>query len=138
MIDERDHQVIQEAYSEYLQSYKWDFFYTITTRNKYGSDITLQRSIERWAANSHVRRAFVAIENGKATGRLHSHGLIKMAGPGNYPEFSPVLWKSAFDRFGRSTIEPIRALGDVSSYCSKYVLKGRGEYNFFGQWARKD
>lgn len=65
---------------------------------------------------------------------MHIHGLIS-DGEGS---FEPRLllpwdqWDKLFHRFGRTKVELIRSEEAVRKYCAKYVLKGAGDYNFYG------
>ncbi len=78
-------------------------------------------------------RIFLACEPHKFSHNLHAHGLIH-GGNGLY---SPKVLQKVLDkRYGRSQVGVCRSVGQVASYCSKYVTKlGDGDnYDFFGYW----
>lgn len=48
------------------------------------------------------------------------------------------IWKSLFKKFGRSKVERIISVEDVSKYCSKYIMKeqhfSQDTYSVVGNW----
>lgn len=135
-----------KALSDWLQTYNWDYFLTVTTRYPRKDSIAFMRDIYRqfqetdnslWSNPDGLHlpgRIFLACEPHFLQHRLHAHGL--MAGlPGMYP---PKVFQKALDlRFGRSRVERCRNQSYVAGYCAKYVTKisDGDNYDFFGQWA---
>lgn len=134
-----------KALSDWLQTYHWDYFITVTTRYPRRDAISFMRDIygqmsatesSLWSNPDGLHlpgRIFLACEPHRLQHRLHAHGL--MAGlPGMYP---PKVFAKALDlRFGRSRVEACRNQSYVAGYCAKYVSKftDGDNYDFFGQW----
>lgn len=134
-----------KALSDWLQTYHWDYFLTVTTRWPRRDAISFMRDINAQFCESETSlwsnpdriylpgRIFLACEPHRYRGSLHAHGLL--AGlPGLYP---PKVFQKALDlRFGRSRVERCRNQSYVAGYCAKYVTKitDGDNYDFFGQW----
>lgn len=145
-------EVEKSAMAEYLKSYRWDDFITVTfdpekSYTKTGRKEPYYASKTVWnelAENNNVARAFIAVEPHQS-GDLHIHGLIagSIRSNGNliYPE--NVIWQNLFDKYGRSKVEKCRDVPAVTDYCAKYILKQQSRvcdyYNFYGNrlaWQR--
>lgn len=131
---------IRKAYSEYLQQYRWDYYATVTFREPRKDPYYAMKAVSGFLwRESGAGRAFLAAEPHKS-GDLHIHTIMAQPikrGYRIYPGMGTPeeVWQGLFDRFGRSKVEPIRGAGDVSDYCSKYVLKGQkvaDHYSFLG------
>lgn len=98
--------------------------------------ISLIRDIRKTTGD--VERIFLACEPHKYSRNLHAHGLVAEWEPAYLPERSDVygqysrlsLWHDYFREFGRSRVEPVNNVGQVSAYCSKYVTKYTDGDNF--------
>lgn len=129
---------IRQAYSDFLGSYEWSDFFTITFRAPRRDMYAALRDCEDWAHRGGIARTFMACEP-HTTGMLHVHGLAYVNWPGDSVSgLSYDAWHTAFRRFGRSKFERCRSHEDVTGYCSKYVTKSnsRYEYAFGGNWTR--
>ncbi|MBA7537139.1 hypothetical protein ES705_29406 [subsurface metagenome] len=124
---------IQEAYAEYLQTFSWDYYSTVTFR-KLRRD-SLAAAAKVWAVldgKFSASRAFIAVERHVLDGvhlhLLHQH--YHELGLQSVRAYS--MWLYLFKAFGRTTVEAIRSPEQVSTYCSKYVSKGE-QFNLFGE-----
>lgn len=136
--DFRNSTSAREAYARYLQGFEWDYFATITWKRHFRDSIKAHERVWEIIA-SHCERAFLAVERHRYPNHdCHVHGLIKV------PRFSGVesghnywsaegIWRDCYYNAGRSRVEAIRSAEDVSSYCSKYVVKRLSEYCFYGR-----
>ncbi|MBA7553336.1 hypothetical protein ES705_45926 [subsurface metagenome] len=124
---------IQEAYAEYLQTFSWDYYSTVTFRRLRRDSLAAAAAV--WAVLDGkflATRAFIAVERHVLDG-VHCHLLHQ-----HYHELglnavkAYSMWLYLFKAFGRTTVEDIRSPGDVSTYCSKYVSKGE-QFNLFGE-----
>ncbi len=124
---------VSEAYAEYLQSFSWDFYSTVTFRRLRRDPLAAAAVV--WAClygKFLATRAFVAAERHALDG-IHLHLLHQ-----HYHEMgrqgvkSYSIWLYLFKAFGRTTVEAIKSPEQVSSYCSKYVSKGE-QFNLFGE-----
>jgi len=136
----------QNDLSEFLQSYTWDYFLTVTCRYPRRDSISFMRDISGslfdrttlgWSNPDGLNlpsRVFLACEPHRLSHNLHAHGLISGL-PGIYP---PKVFQNALKRrFGRSGVSRCRNQSHVAGYCAKYVTKitDGDNYDFFGQWA---
>ena len=148
-MSENDH-LIKSGYSDFLQSYSWQSFYTITCRKPRRDNLAFIRDIDNAIREQSLSfRSFVAIEPHR-TGFIHAHGLLSFDIPLRDPEgiylgFSHEEINRRFRyNFGFSRDSKIRTLTKTTNgvqtgvllYCSKYVVKcDRGyEYDFLGDW----
>ncbi len=124
---------VTDAYAEYLQTFSWDYYSTVTFRRLRRD--TLAAAAAVWAVLDGkflATRAFIAVERHYLDG-VHLHLLHQHyhdLGLNAVKAYS--MWLYLYKAFGRSSVEQIRGPGDVSSYCSKYVVKEE-QYNFFGE-----
>ena len=121
----------RRSVADFLESKKWHYFFTITFRRPRRDVISIQRDVKQHLRGFTRGRAFIAIEPHKSS-LAHVHGLIRSSSP--FPNFkASTLWIELFQRFGRSTVSPVRSQHEVAGYCSKYVAKGSAyEYDFIG------
>lgn len=132
--------------SDWVQSYTWEYFLTVTSRIPRYDAIAFMRDVENiltsrecdWWSNPdglHLpTRMFMACEPHKTSRNLHVHGLIHGLPHAIYP---PTVLQKPLDRiFGISRVEKVLNTHRVSSYCAKYVTKlGDGDnWNLFGNW----
>lgn len=132
--DERNHQEIMEAYSQFIQSYDWDFFFTVTFRRERNDGIRAHEHVWSCLKSAGAHRVFIATESGRLTGRIHNHGLfaykcrpVNSLGCGE-------MFERLHRSFGRSQVSPCRSPSATAEYCSKYVMKGLRDYDFYGEW----
>jgi hypothetical protein len=124
------------AYSDYLQSYNWDYFLTATFRGSWRDSLKASDAVWEALYGCNAQRAFLAVEKHRYPNwNCHVHGLVSGYSPGWEP---PMLlpweiWQTLFQRFGRSQVSAVRSIEDVASYCSKYVVKRMSHYGFYGQ-----
>lgn len=124
----------KEQYAEFLQSFEWDYFATITFKHERHD--TLKAISDVWEfLNAKpvqpVSRAFLAAEPHQ-TGALHLHGLLLANFNTTWrplPEARHLQY-ILDKRFGRSRIEAAREDGAVTNYCSKYVVKNNNLYDY--------
>lgn len=121
---------LQRSFSTFLTSRKWHAMFTAT--------FAVQQKYPHTAIEmvSHrlpfYRKAFIAAELHKLGG-YHCHGLV---------EFSHLVsgdmdalctnTVTSLKRGGFCTVAPIRDTNAVSAYCTKYITKEMGDYEFFG------
>ena len=125
---------LTQAYADFLQSHQWDYFATITFKRERRDSMAAIRDVWR-ALNppgfQKIHRAFLACEPHQ-TGALHIHGLMLANFETNWRPLPYDFNVQDFlnHTFGRSRIEPARNETDVSSYCSKYVVKNSNIYDY--------
>lgn len=130
---------VKQAYADYLQTFEWTHFYTLTFRRERRDVLAASRDVkEFFREKAYFQRAFVAVEP-HTTGALHVHGLGYTAPPVpagvRWAEnYATDMWRDAFKRFGRNKVEPIRGHHEAAAYCAKYVVKELGgfDYDFYG------
>lgn len=126
--------IARESYSRYLQSFDWDYFATVTFRKDWRDSIKAHETVWENLA-PYCSRAFLAVERHRYPNyNCHVHGLLKThtfetGSPMFTPEF---LWVGLYVHFGRTQVEEIREMSQVSNYCSKYVVKRLSDYAFYG------
>lgn len=134
-----------EELSEWIQTYSWRYFITVTNRRPRKDAISFMRDInqtltdretELWSDPDGMHlpsRLFIACEPHRYQDNLHAHGLCN----GLDSLYSPrIMQKALQKRFGRSDVSLIRTRNDVATYCSKYVTKWKDgdNYDYFGNW----
>lgn len=123
----------KEALSTYLQGKVWDAYFTVTFQRPANY---ARLAIDRVAKALYpVRKAFVAAEPHKL-GNYHVHGIAEFHDADT--DADRVLAK--FQKLGFSTMQIARSNGAVSTYCSKYITKELGDYEFLGyadDWQRE-
>ncbi|MCK4819694.1 hypothetical protein KA005_28265 [bacterium] len=135
---------MEKEIGSFLQTYNWDYFFTVTPRYPRKDPIAFMRDIwneikptpqfDRFGFNTHVTRAFMACEPFFLGRNLHVHGLIA----GDHDIYLPWRLVGPLDSYlGRSRMELCGSQKQVSNYCSKYVSKylGGDNYDFFGEWS---
>ena len=126
----------KQAVSDYLQSQNWTHFYTITFRSQRRDRLAVLRDVaDHFHRIGTYRKSFVAVEPHSSGLGVHVHGLAEFERHPivRYSDQSTMLWRKSFRRFGRNKFEQLRSLENVSSYCSKYIVKGKEfEYSFDG------
>ena len=135
---------MQETYSDWLQTYNWDYFFTATFRSPRREPYYVQKHVWAELQKHEVARAFMGVEP-FASGDLHIHGIMSGRGGGFEPEIALPweIWRGLFDRFGRAKVEACNSRAAVSTYCAKYIMKAQhivsDHYGVFGNaesWRR--
>lgn len=104
----------------------WSVFVTLTFRWESSIDAAV-RAFERFMAREcRDVSYFFAVERNPSRDGFHVHAIWADC----HHLSRKSMWQRWFDRFGRGRIEPIRGLGDVTDYCSKYVTKEGSWWNF--------
>lgn len=118
-------------YADFLSTFPWDIYSTITFRQKRVDSIYWSKRIFEVLSKFDATRAFVACESHRLDG-IHFHILSRHL---PCPESLSPLWKYCFKAFGRSKIEFVgennKSELSVSRYCAKYVVKGN-RFEFMG------
>ena len=130
----------KEHLANWLKSYHWDYFITVTPRQPRYDGMAYMRDIWQYLAEDYtvrfeeygVERAFLACEPFETHHDLHAHGLLF----GSDIQLPWVIGDDLNHRFGRSRCELARSHSQVSAYCAKYVTKDHrcDNWNMFGQW----
>jgi hypothetical protein len=115
---------IKQAYTDWLKSYNWDYFFTTTFRSARREPYYAAKHLWTELKKFNVGRSFVGVEPHQS-GELHCHGLIAGVAPGWKPELCLPwdIWNGLFKRFGRSKVEACNSQEAVTGYCAKYILK---------------
>jgi len=119
-------ELLQQAYSEHLNSFPWDIYLTQTFKRTRRDGTNAVSSVWRILEDKFdCVRAFIAVEPHYLDG-IHLHGLLRcIPWQDNLPiRMSKYLMKA----FGWNTYSLARSQGIISWYCTKYVVK---ENNFF-------
>jgi hypothetical protein len=130
--------LIRDQYSQWLQTYFWDYFVTVTFRSPRKEPYYALQHVWHSLQNYNVARAFLACEPFKSGGDIHVHGIVAGRSPGWRPEVRLPweIWQGLFNRFGRSKVELCNSLAAVSNYCTNYILKDQSSsmdyYELFG------
>ena len=108
---------------------RWDAMFMISNRVKVPRCETMERAFVSWMKHDWPGvPTFYAIGLHPGGHGAHCHGTMKLNGRGI---LWTTIWKSAFDRFGRSSFEPPRVTGSVLGYISKPAI---GEALKHGHW----
>ncbi|MBA7537130.1 hypothetical protein ES705_29397 [subsurface metagenome] len=131
---------ITDAYAEYLQTFSWDYYSTVTFRRLRRDPLAAAAKV--WSildGKFAATRAFIAVEKHVLDG-VHCHLLHQHYHEiGSQAVLAYSMWLYLFKAFGRTTVEAIKSSEQVSTYCSKYVSKGE-QFNLFGEpqaWAQQ-
>jgi len=144
-----DRRQLQEAYGEWLDTFEWHLFTTLTFR-KTPSSRTSINHFRRFAR--HLERLapggigyFVGSETGGDYGREHLHALIRVAPDPNsdcihsHGERVHSLihpsWKWWFNAYGRALILPFERDKGATHYVTKYVTKTLADWDIGGNLA---
>jgi len=121
--------LLRKELAEWLESYKWDYFLTVTFREPRAPHLALNtlNSVQKVLRRFGPKLLFLGTEQ-HVSSLLHVHGLIA---DGLIALPSQLVWKALFERFGRSKVDKVLDNGKVSRYVSKYVAKDLGEW---GVW----
>lgn len=111
----------QSAFGDWLSSYHWDSFWTLTFANIYGEQAAI-RAITRWA-NKHtivepMAMSWVFFLELTKLGAIHAHGLMRHV---KHPR--KLLWKDWFDRHGIARGLKYDERLKAQYYCAKYLTK---------------
>lgn len=128
---------IPQAYTNWLTTYNWDYFFTATFRSPRREPYYALKHVRNELEKHGACRGFLGAEP-HVSGDLHIHGIV--SGPGGTwkPDIAlPWVIEEAFNkRFGRARVQACNSQEAVTGYCAKYVLKGQGHasdhYEIFG------
>jgi len=121
-------QTTKEAWGEYLDRYRWDYFITVTfrfPRQPHHADSTI-REVGKVIEEHTNGRYFLGTEL-HVNRTLHVHGLLQAPHGADDPTARMVadtIWRVFLRRFGRSQVRRVQLNEAVSAYVSKYVVKG--------------
>jgi hypothetical protein len=134
---------LQEAWTEFLSRWQWDWFCTLTFRDQvhpeaadkrfrvFVSQINRQLFGVRWAKHQKGVRWVRAMEKQRRD-VIHYHALL---GGGGLSDLRRLSWMDRWNELaGYARIEQPRDGNAVRSYCAKYVIKG-GEIDIGGPLA---
>ena len=129
---------VRQQYSDWLQSYNWDYFLTVTFRKPRFDAYYALKDVWHCLQDQNAAVAFLVAEPHRYAHNLHIHGLASSKAGWDPAMTLPwETWGSLFKRFGRSKVEPVNEPGAVAGYCTKYVMKSQGinmadHYQAFG------
>lgn len=133
----------QEAFTTWLKTYNWDYFFTTTFRSRRREPYYALKNVYRVLKTQNVVRAFLVAEPHKS-GDLHLHGLL--SGPTGLREgemYLPWYIETTLSHFfGYSKVEMCNSQEAVAGYCAKYVMKSQhiaDHFEVFGakRWWKK-
>jgi len=124
---------LSTAWSDWIGSYRWDYFLTVTFREPRAphhalSTVRQVGKVIRRATSGHY---FLGTEL-HLNRTLHVHGLLQshygptFSGLGNVTD---QIWREFNEQFGRSEVRRVQKNEAVSAYVSKYVTKGFTEWD---------
>ena len=128
---------LRAGWGEWLGSYPWDHYATLTFRQVTGPDLA-RESFDRWMRRL-AREAqlplfwFLGIEDGRLNGRLHIHALIGNTGHHSIERMDE-RWTTTPDgkpskRNGFTRIVRYDPTLGAAHYCTKYVTKELHDYD---------
>jgi len=126
---------LRDVYAEWLETFPWDFFLTITFREPV--PMRRQESVTH-AVGQSIKARYETVDmlalfaEPHLSRTLHLHGLVKFLGGGgvlNHVRES--LQGYLTDRFGWSRAEFPRGHEAVSKYVAKYCVKTTGYYELW-------
>lgn len=133
---------IKESYAEFIQSFEWDYFITVTFKKPRKDKLyAIKKVWDTLYWSCHIDRAFIVAENFKGQDECHIHGLIfsdiyPYSGRHSmYVGKQPSeVWRILFENHGRSKVEAINKKNNVAAYCAKYIMKeDDAEYEILGK-----
>lgn len=132
---------LPEAWGNFLACLAaWDWFVTITFKGDAPRPEKALKRILLWLADLQAQAGgkaigwIIAEEFGRAGGRYHCHLLI--AGVGHLQR--RFWWSVAFERFGRTRIEPFDPEKAAAFYAAKYAAKALGAIHTGGTLAGRE
>ena len=123
---------VRDAYADFIQSYHWDYFATVTFKSPRKEPYYAIKNVWRECQKVGAARGFLVAEPHES-GDLHIHGLLATAAKGALPSLA-LPWDvegSMRKRFGISRVEACNSAEAVSSYCAKYVTKQDGQIDHY-------
>jgi len=114
-----------ENLASWLASLPWDYWWTITCKYPRKDEIAFIRDITEQQRTLGSSASFIACEPHRVSHNLHAHGLLRVERltDNGLLVTASECWEEFFYRFGRSRVEHINNLKDVTAYCAKYVTK---------------
>jgi len=126
-----DRREVRDAFGNWLATFNWDYFLTITFRNPRHPHHALStvRQVGKVVRRHSAGRLFLGTEL-HVNRTLHVHGLLETRKrPNDFLRWA--LWDSLFNTFGRSEVRGVQSREAVSNYVSKYVTKGLTEWDMW-------
>lgn len=122
-------QAFRTALPEWLQTFNWDLFITITfaTPRPPHNAITTLGGIARVIRRYSGGLLFLGTEL-HVNRTMHVHGLLECHLWSNKHVLSGLLWREFFNRYGRSDVSEVQSREAVTDYVSKYVTKALTEW----------
>lgn len=118
----------RDALSNYLQSRTWDVMFTAT----FASRVRYPRqAVEKTQRIIPVCRKTFVVAEPHRLGGYHTHGLVEFNAIGDFDRVAGNLLDN-LRRVGYSRVETVRSVGAVSAYCTKYLTKTLGDWDFTG------
>lgn len=128
---------VSESLSNWLQSYPWSDFLTITFRRPRRDTLAALRDVGQFLAgdNGIYKRAFLTAEPFRYQRNLHIHAMANSVRLWK-PVHTKDIEESARSKFGISQVSTIRGVSNAADYCMKYATKWSDgdNYDFFGDW----
>ena len=119
---------LQQEYTNWLSSEKWDYFFTGTFRDSYTANSARKAGERFFRKFTNKELVVLFIESGSLYGEIHLHGLLRFD-PFQKPS-ARLIWSRWFEKYGRAKVEIIKSRKDVASYCCKYVTKEMKDETF--------
>jgi len=132
----------QAAYGEWLSTYQWNYWSTLTFRwNLPTVDGAMRAFMRGWRAleKSKVLTApfcWVAVEEGRLYGRVHLHALIGEHSC-SITQHNKGMWLAEWwkEKYGRAQVLPYDPERKAAYYIAKYVSKkGVVQWEPMGSW----
>lgn len=116
---------IWQGWADFIDQYHWNSFHTITFRDPWSIKAiskSLRRFGEKHTIYESLSPAFIFFVEPHKSGLMHVHGLTR-----NEKHDRFVIWKDAFERYGRAKITSYIENYGGNNYISKYCSKNRTE-----------
>ena len=120
---------LRDAWSGWLQKFRWDYFLTITFRTPRQANHALS-SINQAGKiiRRHTRGRFFLGTELHISRALHMHGLLQSPGEPT-KSVADALWRDFYKTFGRSQVHKVQSNESVARYVTKYVTKELTEWD---------
>ena len=123
--DARNTHGISLDYADFISSFRWDDYATVTFRKSRYDAIYWSNKVAKTFERFGATREVVCVEPNRLDG-IHIHSLIRfgLSDVQTASQTRARLWKYCFKAYGRTQIEAVNDVLAVSRYCAKYVVKG--------------
>jgi len=120
---------VREALGEWLQTFNWDLFITITFTDPRPphNALTTIRGIRNVIRRYSSGLLFLGTEL-HINRTLHVHGILEARLWADKHVLANVLWREFYGRYGRSSVSKVQSREAVADYVSKYVTKELTEW----------